>query len=155
MTAELVFVYGTLTDDSQVADLLDSYRFVGDAVCRGLTRLDGRYPTLAPDGADEAGETGEAGETDETVSGRLLETSERERLDRYEGVDRGLYHRFRLPVDTESDAAVEYDAASVYIGAPTGLGIDPPPKHCWPGTDAFPERVKAYLSTHAVKLVKK
>ena len=143
MTAELVFVYGTLTDDSQVADLLDSYRFVGDAVCRGLTRLDGRYPTLAP------------GEADETVSGRLLETPEIERLDRYEGVDSGLYHRFSLPVETESEATVEYDAASVYIGAPTGLGIDPPPKHCWPGTDAFPERVKAYLSTHAVKLVKK
>ena len=149
MTAELVFVYGTLTDDSQVADLLDSYRFVGDAVCRGLTRLDGRYPTLAPGGADEAGETGE------TVSGRLLETSERERLDRYEGVDRGLYHRFTLPVDTESEEPVEYDTANVYIGAPAGLGIDPPPEHRWPGDGAFPDRVAAYLSARAVKIVKR
>ncbi|MFB6232961.1 MAG: gamma-glutamylcyclotransferase [Haloarculaceae archaeon] len=153
MTRDLVFVYGTLTDESRVADLLDSYRFVGDAVCRGLTRLDGRYPTLAP---------GEAGET---VSGRLLETPERERLDRYEGVDRGLYHRFTLPVETESEAIseaaleseapVEHDTASVYIGAPTGLGIDPPAEHRWPGEEAFADRVAAYLSARAVEVVKK
>jgi len=148
VTPELVFVYGTLTDDSQVADLLDSYRFVGDAVCRGLTRLNGRYPTLAPDGADEAGETGE------TVSGRLLETSERERLDRYEGVDRGLYHRFTLPVDTESEEPVEYDEVRGYIGAPAGLGIDPPPEHRWPGDGSFADRVAAALSARSVTIVK-
>jgi AIG2-like family. len=140
VTPELVFVYGTLTDDSQVAELLDSYRFVGNADCLGLSRIDGRYPTLVPG---------------ERVSGRLLETSERERLDRYEGVESGLYHRFSLPVKPESGVPVEHDEASVYIGAPAGLGIDPSPEQHWPRTGAFPERVDAYLSAHAVRIVKK
>jgi len=42
----LVCVHGTLTDDEQVASLLDSYRFVGSATCVGLRRIDGRYSTL-------------------------------------------------------------------------------------------------------------
>ena len=140
MTAELLFVYGTLTDDTQVAALLDSYRFVGDADCVGLSRIDGRYPTLVPG---------------DRVSGRLLETPERERLDRYEGVDSGLYHRFRLPVETGSEATVNHDEASVYIGALAGLGIDPTPAQRWPGDGPFADRVAAYLSAHAVILVNK
>lgn len=138
--AGLYFVYGTLTDDTQVVDLLDSYRFVGDADCCGLTRLDGRYPTLVPG---------------DRVSGRLLETPEGERLDRYEGVDRGLYHRFSLPLEAESGPAADHDETSVYIGAPANLGIDPTPAQRWPGDGTFADRVAAYLSAHAALLVNK
>ncbi|TQQ83600.1 gamma-glutamylcyclotransferase [Halonotius terrestris] len=149
---ELVFVYGTLTDDEQVDGLLDSYRFVGDAVCHGLSRIDGRYPTLVPG---------------DRVNGRLLETDEIRRLDRYEGVDRGLYHRFSLPVADSDDAderpqagereAITSDTAGsttaiVYIGEPAGLGIDTVDT-AWPGPGPFDERVADYLGANPVRII--
>ncbi|MFC4406609.1 gamma-glutamylcyclotransferase family protein [Haloarchaeobius iranensis] len=73
-----VFVYGTLTDPDRVAAVLDDWSFVPDAVRRGAHRVDGRYPTLAP-----------GGET----AGRLLRTAATDALDRYEGVESGLYRR--------------------------------------------------------------
>ena len=136
--SELFFVYGTLTDDGQVANLLDSYRFVGDAVCVGLRRIDGRYPTLVPG---------------DRVTGRLLATDETDRLDRYEGVDRGLYYRFSVPVVDEGDSAVPAEAATVYIGEPAGLGIDPAADTGWPGSEAFTDRVGAYLASNPVRIV--
>jgi|GEM_PF-2553281 AIG2-like family. len=105
--ADLVFVYGTLTDDEQVAALLDSYRFVGDAVCTGLRRVDGRYPTLVPG---------------ESVTGRLLETDEIDRLDRYEGVERGLYHRLPVSLAPPLAAATATTTAGVYLAAPNAIG---------------------------------
>lgn len=127
----LVFVYGTLTDDEQVAALLDSYRFVGDAVCVGFRRVDGRYPTLVPG---------------ESVTGRLLETAEIDRLDRYEGVDRGLYHRVSVPLASSLAASVATTAATVYLAAPGALGIGSLDQH-WPGEGAFADRIDRHLST--------
>lgn len=72
----VVFVYGTLTEPANVSRLLDEYSFGPAAVCYGLERIDGRYPTLTPG---------------ERAVGQLLATPEIDRLDDYEGVDRGLY----------------------------------------------------------------
>ncbi|WP_435145148.1 gamma-glutamylcyclotransferase family protein [Halobaculum sp. P14] len=111
-----VFVYGTLTAPDRVAELLDSFVFVGPATLRGLRVVDGEYPTLAPptgataddDRADVAG--GGAGRSgaegaradsvgvDDAVAGRLLRTDEVAALDRYERVDDGLYVRVSVPV---------------------------------------------------------
>lgn len=131
--AELVFVYGTLTDDEQVAALLDSYRFVGSATCVGLRRIDGRYPTLVPG---------------ESVAGRLLETDESARLDRYEGVDRGLYQRVSISLAPSLAATVSRPTASVYLGDPVALGLGSRDQY-WPGSGAFRSRVERYLTaTH-------
>mgnify|MGYP000087705383 CR=1 FL=1 len=125
----LVFVYGTLTDDERVASLLDSYRFVGAATCVGLRRVDGRYPTLVPG---------------DSVTGRLLETDDIERLDRYEGVDRGLYHRVSVSLASSLAATVSTPTASVYLGEPAALGLGSLDQY-WPGTGAFSARVERYL----------
>ena len=135
---EVFFVYGTLTDDEQVAGLLDSYRVVGDAVCVGLRRIDGRYPTLVPG---------------DRVAGRLLETADGDRLDRYEGVDRGLYHRFSVPVVDEIAPTVSVETATVYIAEPAGLGIDTAPDAGWPGSGAFADRVADYLAANPVRII--
>ncbi len=120
-----VFVYGTLRDDELVAGLLARYSWCGDAVLEGLHRVEGHYPTLAPGGS---------------VTGRLLETPGIEPLDRYEGVDRGLYVRVELPLADGS--------ASVYVGDPDA--IDAPAD--WPGTGPFADRVEGYLEDHDVRV---
>lgn len=135
--ADLVFVYGTLTDDAQVAALLDSYRFVDDAVCVGLRRVDGRYPTLVPG---------------ESVTGRLLETSEIDRLDRYEGVDRGCYHRVSVSLTSSLAATVSATTASVYLAAPSALGLGSLDRY-WPGEGSFRARVDRHLdATHIERI---
>ncbi|WP_435347901.1 gamma-glutamylcyclotransferase family protein [Haloarchaeobius sp. HRN-SO-5] len=96
-----VFVYGTLTDPDRVDDLLDDWTFGPDAVLRGVHRVDGRYPTLAPGGE---------------VRGRLLRTTDLDALDAYEGVDRGLYARVAV-----ARAAAD-DPVAVYVGDPVRLG---------------------------------
>ncbi|MDL5362742.1 gamma-glutamylcyclotransferase [Halalkalicoccus sp. NIPERK01] len=121
-----VFVYGTLTDPERADALLDRYRIGPDAVLRGLHRVEGRYPTLAP-GSE--------------VRGRLLETPELDRLDAYEGVESGLYARVTLPV---SDGV----NAECYVGDPGPLGADAE----WPGTGPFDARVRSYLEDHAVEI---
>jgi gamma-glutamylcyclotransferase (GGCT)/AIG2-like uncharacterized protein YtfP len=169
-----VFVYGTLTDAERVADVLDTYRFVGPAVCLGLRRVEGRYPTLVPGGR---------------VAGRVLETPELDRLDAYEGVDTGLYVRLRLPIDrgdgpdggvdadtidgtdtadtananadaadadANADAAdADADTALVYVGHPRRLGVDAAGVSAqpWPDGDAFAERVANYAASAAVRIV--
>jgi len=45
-----VFVYGTLTEPSTAERILDRYESDGPAVVRGLHRVEGEYPTLAPGG---------------------------------------------------------------------------------------------------------
>ena len=45
-----VFVYGTLTDHERADEVLSEYDFRGSALLEGLHRVDGTYPTLAPDG---------------------------------------------------------------------------------------------------------
>lgn len=121
-----VFVYGTLTDAGVVDALLDEWRFDGDAVLEGLRRAEGRYPTLAPGG---------------TTAGRLLVTPELDRLDAYEGVDRGLYVRAAVPM-------AEGDQAWLYVGDPDRL--DAPAD--WPGDGSFADRVRAYVDDEGVQV---
>ena len=124
-----VFVYGTLTAPDRVGELLDSFVFVGAATLQGLHAVEGQYPTLAPGGR---------------VAGRLLRTDEIDRLDRYEGVDRGLYVRISVPVE-----GVRSDEAAVYVGDPQRLGVDVE----WPGTGPFRDRVAEYIATENVRIV--
>jgi gamma-glutamylcyclotransferase (GGCT)/AIG2-like uncharacterized protein YtfP len=120
-----VFVYGTLTDERVVSTVVSSWSWRGRAVCTGLHRVDGRYPTLAPGGA---------------VRGRVLRTSEIERVDAYEGVAEGVYVRETLP---GPDGPV-----AVYVGDPDRL--DAPAT--WPGEGTFQTRVQKYLSTADVSV---
>lgn len=120
------FVYGTLTDPDRASDLLTEFDYRGPATCSGLHRVDGEYPTLLPGGA---------------VSGRLLQTPETATLDRYEGVDRGLYVRVTLPCE-------DGESVETYIGNPATLGLDA----AWPGTGPFPDCVRSYLDAHQVRV---
>jgi gamma-glutamylaminecyclotransferase len=141
-----VFVYGTLTDPDRVAEVLDEPRdwsFVGDATLHGLHRVDGRYPTLAPGGR---------------VHGRLLETDAIAALDAYEGVDRGLYVRVRVPHadsdevdDREGDGGGvddESGGVAVYVGDPDRLGVDAAVG--WPGGADLDRRVRRYVEANDV-----
>ncbi|WP_436902339.1 gamma-glutamylcyclotransferase family protein [Halovenus halobia] len=121
-----VFVYGTLTEPDRAADLLSEWRYCGEAVLEGLHCVDGQYPTLLP-----------GGKTD----GRILSTPERDALDRYEGVESDLYVRVTVP-------CAEEGAVQVYVGDPDRLGV----AERWPGTGAFPDRVRAYLDTAEVRV---
>ena len=123
-----VFVYGTLTAPERVGELLDSFVFVGPATLAGLQLVEGRYPTLAP-----------GGET----AGRLLRTDEVGALDRYEGVDDGLYVRVAVPLDAPDGYP---DTAAVYVGDPDRLAADA----AWPGRGPFRDRVSSYLSERDV-----
>ncbi len=116
-----VFVYGTLTDRDRTAAVLgpDGFSDLGPARLRGLRRVEGRYPTLAPGGS---------------VDGRLLHTERLETLDRYEGVAAGLYTRVSVPV------AGDEGRASVYVGDPDRLA--PAEGFEWPGEGSFEERVE-------------
>jgi len=120
----LVFVYGTLTDRERADKLLDDFSYAGTATLSGLHRVDGEYPTLAPGGS---------------VGGRLLETDEIERLDAYEGVDRGLYIRVSVPVE----GAETPTRAAVYVGDPDALAADAD----WPSAAPFPDCVERYLDS--------
>ncbi|WP_126661980.1 gamma-glutamylcyclotransferase family protein [Haloterrigena salifodinae] len=122
----LVFVYGTLTDPERVASLLEDgpgeYEFVGPATLEGLQRVDGRYPTLVPGGS---------------VEGRLLSVDDPalKRLDRYEGVDRGLY--VRVAVSGPDDRRVW-----IYVGQPDRLGVD---ADGWPDDRPFRDAVRSAI----------
>jgi len=157
-----VFVYGTLTDPARVAEVLEpaataghdgggedgsedeeargassSWSFAADATLRGLHRVDGRYPTLAPGGR---------------VDGRLLRTDAIAALDAYEGVDRGLYARVLVPYadDGTVDAGVDAGAADdpavvwVYVGDPERLDADD--AVAWPGEGDLGRRVRRYVA---------
>ena len=117
-----VFVYGTLTDRDRAAAVLgdDGFEFVGTARLRGLHRVEGRYPTLAPGGC---------------VEGRLLHTDRIEALDHYESVADGLYVRVSVPGDGE--------AIAVYVGDPDRLGVSESIE--WSGDGPFDERVERYV----------
>jgi gamma-glutamylcyclotransferase (GGCT)/AIG2-like uncharacterized protein YtfP len=119
-----VFVYGTLTDPDQVDDLLEEWAFGRDAVLHGFHRVEGEYPTLAPGGRTE---------------GRILRTPEVDRLDRYEGVDRGLYARVQVP-------NVEGGWVETYVGDPDRLGVDA----TWPGDGDLGGLVEWYVRRHGV-----
>lgn len=122
------FVYGTLTDPETAGRVLDTFDYLGSATLVGCHRVDGRYPTLAPAGRTE---------------GRLLRTPDGAALDRYEGVDRGLYARCSVPVE-----GVAPDTVECYVGDPDLL--DAPAD--WPGNDAFAERVRRYVRENDVRV---
>jgi len=117
------FVYGTLTDPETAASLLDRFEFRGRATLAGLHRVGGEYPTLLPGGETQ---------------GRILATPDVTTLDRYEGVDRGLYVRVSLPCE-------DGDTVETYVGDPARLGV----AEAWPG-GSFPDCVRAYLGNNDV-----
>lgn len=113
------FVYGTLTDHETAGTVLDSFEYREPATLSGLRRVNGEYPTLLPGGS---------------VTGRILETDDVSVLDRYEGVDRGLYVRVSVP--REAGGSVK-----TYVGNPEPLGVPGE----WPGDGSFEQRVRNYL----------
>lgn len=132
-----VFVYGTLTDPDRVETVLASvpgarYELESRATLEGLRRSEGEYPTLAPG---------------DRVEGRLLAVDERglEALDRYEGVDRGLYERIAVP---HADGTDDGDDVWIYVGDPGRLEVT----ECvdWPEGRSLTERVLTYVSRHDV-----
>lgn len=130
-----VFVYGTLTDPAKVSRVVSEFEFRGEAVLDGLHRVEGEYPTLAPG---------------RTVTGRVLRTTEVERLDAYEGVETDLYVRVSVPwADAEGDAGTE-STVELYVGDPDALDA----RAEWPETEAetgtFPERVRRFLRENEV-----
>lgn len=136
----VVFVYGTLTDPDQVSTVVDQYTLGPPAVCEGLQRLDGQYPTLAP-----------GGRTD----GRLLATPELALLDSYEGLDRGLYCRVSVPLSTDGPTTTttspfSAETAEVYVGRQRLLGVETPVG--WPGAGGFEQRVQRYVDSHSVRV---
>jgi gamma-glutamylcyclotransferase (GGCT)/AIG2-like uncharacterized protein YtfP len=125
-----VFVYGTLTDRDRAAAVLgdDGVEFLASARLRGLRRVDGRYPTLAPGGH---------------VDGKLLRTDRVDALDRYEGVADGLYVRVSVP-----DTGRRGGHVAVYVGDPDRLDTAVPVE--WPGGGSFRERVERYVRGNGV-----
>lgn len=118
-------MYGTLRDPDRVAAVVEDFEFGPDATLTGLEPVAGEYPTLAPGGRTE---------------GRILRTDEVAAVDRYEGVERGLYVRASVP-RADGDGTVD-----TYVGDPDRLGA--PTK--WPGEGPFERRVRRYLATNRV-----
>ena len=133
----VVFVYGTLTDRERLSTVVDRYQFGPPAVCQGLRRVDGRYPTLAPGGQ---------------TSGRLIATSELDALDGYEGLDRGLYCRVSVPlsVDESTDPPFAAETAELYVGSPRLLGVAD--EVAWPTSGALEHQVTQYIESNPVRI---
>ncbi|QLD88992.1 gamma-glutamylcyclotransferase [Natronomonas salina] len=120
-----VFVYGTLRDPGRAREVLGHADYGPEARLVGLGRASGRYPTLVPGG--------------ETAGRALrLRDGDLSTLDAYEGVERGLYVRVRIPSDE--------DELWTYVGDPDALGVDVE----WPGAGAFESRVERYVGTNDV-----
>lgn len=126
-----VFVYGTLTDPTQVARVVTDFEFRDDATLDGLHRVEGQYPTLAPGGK---------------VAGRVLRTTEIEKLDAYEGVESGLYVRVSVPWEDSENSLEGDEGVDVYVGDPDALGV----RAEWPGGGSFAERVRRFVREERV-----
>ncbi|PSQ18610.1 gamma-glutamylcyclotransferase [Halobacteriales archaeon QS_8_69_26] len=154
-----VFVYGTLTDPDRARAVLDDgFEFGPDATLVGLRRVEGRYPTLAsPTDASRRdgggpGDDRETGTDEPSVEGRILRTDRVGVLDDYEGVDRGLYVRVRVPVHGDQCEERTWDGAdgaAVYVGNPDRLGIEGVE---WPGDGGFGDRVREYVTDGGVEV---
>jgi len=135
----VVFVYGTLTDPDRVSTVLDRYRIGPAAVCEGLQRVDGQYPTLAPGGQTE---------------GRLIATAELDALDSYEGIDQGLYCRVSVPLSAENGCTPEppfaTDTIELYVGSPRLLGVED--RIEWPTSGALDYQVTQYIESNPVRV---
>lgn len=131
MTA-LVFVYGTLTDPGTASSVLEEFSYEGSARLVGLERVEGRYPTLVPGGSTD---------------GRLLRTGDLDALDRYEGVEDGLYVRVSVPFAGDRDGSGAVPATvETYVGDPERLGVADE----WPGDGPFEERVRAHCESTSI-----
>jgi hypothetical protein len=119
-----IFAYGTLCDPDTAGTVLDEFEYDGSATLHGLHRVEGEYPTLAP-----------GGETD----GLVLVTDDVAALDRYEGVDRGLFVRVPIPLD-------DGGTVQTYVGDPKPLGAPA----SWPGDGPFRERVATSVADEDV-----
>jgi gamma-glutamylcyclotransferase (GGCT)/AIG2-like uncharacterized protein YtfP len=128
------FVYGTLTDPDRAASVLDGFEYRDDAILRGMHRVEGTYPTLAPG---------------DTVHGRLLRTAAVDALDRYEGVERGLYVRVSVPFDDADTETAGSESVAVYVGNPEALSVE---GVSWPGSGSFRERVERYICGESVSV---
>jgi gamma-glutamylaminecyclotransferase len=124
-----VFVYGTLCDPEQARAILGRADYGPDATLAGLHRVEGRYPTLAPGGS---------------VTGRLLrvDADGLAALDRYEGLDAGLYVRVAVPF--------EGGTVQGYVGDPDRLGVAEAVR--WPGEGSLAARVEAYVAANDVRV---
>ena len=122
------FVYGTLSDPDRAREVLGHADFGPSARLVGLGRASGRYPTLVPGGETE---------------GRRLRLREGDlaAVDAYEGVDRGLYVRVRVPGEAGDPWT--------YVGDPDALGVDAG----WPGDGPLAARVERYVETNDVRVV--
>jgi len=121
-----VFVYGTLRSPERAREVLGHADFGPGTRLRGLHRVEARYPTLAPGGATD---------------GRVLRLRDGDlgALDAYEGVDRGLYVRVRVPGDR--------GALWTYVGDPDRLDA----AVTWPGAGPFRRRVERYVDANDVR----
>ena len=121
------FVYGTLREPDRAREVIGHTDFGPDARLVGLRRVEARYPTLAPNGK---------------TTGRVLRLRDGDLdvLDAYEGVDRGLYVRVRVPSD-DGDLWT-------YVGDQSALGA----AVTWPGDGTFEERVERYVDEHDVRV---
>lgn len=130
-----VFVYGTLTESDRAASVLETFEYLDSAALHGLRRVEGTYPTLAPGGR---------------VHGRLLRTGEIASLDRYEGVERGLYARVSVPLEGSATATDDANkSVAVYVGDPVALSAE---GISWPGSGPFTERVERFIETESVRV---
>jgi gamma-glutamylcyclotransferase (GGCT)/AIG2-like uncharacterized protein YtfP len=128
-----VFVYGTLTDPEQVARVVSTVEFRGEATLDGLHRVAGDYPTLAPGGH---------------VAGRVLETPDVEALDAYESVERGLYVRVSVPRVPDGEREQDDNCVEIYVGDPVALGADAER----PGTGSLREHVRRFCRENEVEV---
>ena len=136
----VVFVYGTLTDPERLSAVLEHYQLGPPAVCEGLQRVDGTYPTLAPGRA---------------VDGRLLATPQLAELDAYEGLDQGLYCRLSVPLSTGEtqnavDSVFRTASAELYVGNPSLLDVSESIE--WPDSGPFDQRVRSYIEAQSVHI---
>ena len=120
-----LFVYGTLQDTRRVRAALGAearWRVLGAGTIRGVLYDAGPYPALQ-----------RSGSPDDIVPGLLLELGDESllvALDRYEGVDSGLYLRERVEV---SLAGGGQQGAWVYVYNQSVAGLRRIPK--WPADD--------------------
>jgi len=135
----VVFVYGTLIDPDRLSSVLECYTTGPAAVCEGLHRVEGQYPTLAPGGH---------------TRGRLISTPELDVLDSYEGLDRGLYCRVSVPLSSATASRIEppftTETVELYVGSPRLLGLAD--RIEWPPSASFEQQVKQYLDSHPVQI---
>lgn len=111
----LLFVYGTLQRGAKNHTHLATQRFIAPArTLPGFELRDmGGYPGIVPNAADREGVTGEVWAVDAAAL---------RRLDRFEGVDQGLYRRglIRLAGEFAGQAVEAYFPAQPVSGPSLG-----------------------------------